>query len=293
MRHQQRRKKSASSGWPEHGLVELHGDKVSASSQQLLQGEVQASLTTLSSLQYGLTKKREKQNKHYAPWQCNLLTGNHPPRQRDCGINSYAGAETSFLLRDQNSSSLHSLDKRLLFKVFTIPVSKIPVGSSGLDELFLRLYFSEGYSSTTLCHSNTWSGRLFHEMCWFYWKNGKHQTFSFLRFIVLFAFSPSAWERFQCQRRWRRLISERGLLQQLSKTQGQMFLSTSGRGTYKHIQPPHSEGSLVLKYIHHEIIFMYCKHTSKKEFMHKNIQPPEKKNYKQEEICSLPCICNL
>lgn len=52
--------------------------------------------------------------------------------------------------------------------------------------------------------------------------------------------------------------------------------------TQKHIQSPCSGGCLVLKYIHYEIIFMHSKSAYEKEFMHKNIQPLEKKksNYK-------------
>lgn len=56
-----------------------------------------------------------------------------------------------------------------------------------------------------------------------------------------------------------------------------MFLLNVDVCTQKHIQSPCSEGCLVLEYIHYEIIFMYSKSAYEKEFMHKNIQPPEKK----------------
>lgn len=74
IRHQQQRKQSASPWLPEHSPVQLHGRNISASLKELLQGEVQSSLTVLFVLSSALSNRKRKHNKHYAPWQCNSLT---------------------------------------------------------------------------------------------------------------------------------------------------------------------------------------------------------------------------
>lgn len=80
--------------------------------------------------------------------------------------------------------------------------------------------------------------------------------FPFCISSLFLLFSP-AWERFHWRGRWGRLISEGGLMQQSSETQGQMFPLVTAADAHIY---PHTFSLLAVRTV------LYFKHTSWKNF---------------------------
>lgn len=136
----------------------------------------------------------------------------------------------------------HPFRNRLLFKVFTIHL--LLQDSCIIQQISWAFLLALLFPGLLLCSFPAEAQKKFLLKCADSTKRMAsiwHFPFCTSSLFLLFSL---AWERFHWRERWERLISERGLMQESSETQGQMFPLVTAVEAHIH---PHTFSLLALR----------------------------------------------